>query len=252
MTATRTNVTIETKDGACPASLFRPQGGGKSLPGVLMYMDGIGIRPGIWAVGEKIAALGCVVLLPDLFYRAGPYEPMEAARLFSDLEFRKGWFAKYASTANPTNMMRDTAAFLDFLAAESDVAPGKLHVTGYCMGGRLALHAAGHFADRIAVAASFHGSHLATDDPESPHLLAPKMKGVKVYVAGAIEDASFTDEMKQRLDDALTAAGVDHTVLNYPAKHGWVPPDTPVHDPAQAERHYQELRELFGASLRTS
>jgi carboxymethylenebutenolidase len=249
MTATRTNVTIETKDGKCPASVFRPDGGAKPMPGVLLYMDGIGIRPGIWAVGEKLAELGYVVLLPDLFYRAGPYEPLEPAKLFTDVEFRNTWFAKYASTASPAHVMSDTPAFLDFLAADSDVRKGKLGVTGYCMGGRLALFAAGHFGGRVAAAASFHGSRLATDDPDSPHLLAPKMKGVKVYVAGAIEDASFPDDQKQRLDEALTAAGVDHTVLTYPAKHGWVPPDTPVHDPAQAARHYEALRELFGATL---
>ena len=46
---------------------------------------------------------------------------------------------------------------------------------------------------------------IATDAPDSPHLLAPKMKA-RVYVAGAVEDPSFPDDMKKRLDDALSSA----------------------------------------------
>jgi carboxymethylenebutenolidase len=71
----------------------------------------------------------------------------------------------------------------------------------------------------------------------------------RVYVAGAIEDPSFSDEQKRRLVDALAAAGVDHVVDTYPARHGWVPADTPVHDAAQAERHYQALLDLFARTL---
>jgi carboxymethylenebutenolidase len=123
-------------------------------------------------------------------------------------------------------------------------------VTGYCMGGRLSLAAAGSFPDRIAAAASFHGAYLATDAPDSPHLLAPQMTA-KIYVAGAVEDASFTDAMKQRLTEALAAARVDHTVETYAGlRHGWVPSDTPVHDREGAERHFRELLALFDSALR--
>jgi carboxymethylenebutenolidase len=71
----------------------------------------------------------------------------------------------------------------------------------------------------------------------------------RVYVAGAIDDDSFPDEMKARLEDALTSAGVDHTIETYPAKHGWVFPDMPVYDAAASERHYQSLFGLLGATL---
>jgi carboxymethylenebutenolidase len=72
----------------------------------------------------------------------------------------------------------------------------------------------------------------------------------RVYVAGAIEDAGFDDAQKQRLDDALTAAGVDHTVETYNARHGWVPADTPVHDVVEAEHHWETLLALFAQTLR--
>jgi carboxymethylenebutenolidase len=112
----------------------------------------------------------------------------------------------------------------------------------------MALSAAGRYPDRFAAAASYHGSQLATDAPDSPHRLAPAMQA-RVYVAGAIEDRGFDDAQKQRLEEALTAAGVDHVVETYQARHGWVPSDTPVHDEAATARHWDTLLRLFDESL---
>jgi carboxymethylenebutenolidase len=212
-------------------------------------MDGIGIRPAMLAVGERLATHGFVALLPDLFYRSGPYEPMNARTVFADPVQRKVLMEKFLALATPANVMSDTAAFLDWLAEAPEVRPGPIGTTGYCMGGFMSLTAAGTFPDRIAATACYHPSRLATDAPDSPHLLAPRMRS-RVYVAGAMEDQSFADEMKQRLERALTEAGVDHTIETYPARHGFVPSDTPAHDPAAAERHWQTLLVLFDAALR--
>ena len=46
--------------------------------------------------------------------------------------------------------------------------------------------------------------------------------------------------------------GVEHRIETYPARHGWVPSDTPAHDPAAAERHWKTLLELFGKKLRAA
>jgi carboxymethylenebutenolidase len=212
-------------------------------------MDGIGIRPAMLAVGEQLATHGYVVLLPDLFYRSGPYEPMNARTVFADPGQRKVLMEKFFALATPANVMSDTAAFLAWLAEEPDVRPGPIGTTGYCLGGFMSLTAAGTFPDRIVATACYHPSRLATDAPDSPHLLAPKMRS-RVYVAGAMEDQSFTDEMKQRLERALTEAGVVHTIETYPARHGFVPSDTPAYDPAAAERHWETLLALFDATLR--
>lgn len=243
----RNEVTIDTQDGPCKASYFRPPGDAP-VPAVLFYMDGIGIRPALFAMAERIAAHGYFVLLPDLFHRAGPYETPELKAFFGDPASRSAWMAKYIAVASQANVMHDTRAFLAFLDSRADVRGPKIGTTGYCMGGGLSLAAAGFFPDRVAAAASFHGSRLASDAPESPHLLAPKMKA-RVFVAGAIEDPSFDDAMKKRLEDALTAAKVEHAVETWRAKHGWVPSDTPVHDPALAERHFEALFTLFAATL---
>src|SRR5689334_1104889 len=177
---TRTSIEIRTEDGVCPASVFTPASGG-SRAGVLFYMDGIGIRPALFEIGERLAAAGYEVLLPDLYYRAGPYEPMDAKTVFTDPAKRAELFSRFMSTTTVANVMRDTRAFLDHFDGR------KIGTTGYCLGGRMSLSAAGHYPDRIAAAASYHGAYLGNDAPDSPHLLAPKMKA-RVYAAAADND----------------------------------------------------------------
>ena len=239
---------IKTRDGSCPSYVYRPTGAGP-WPAVLVYMDGLAIRPAMLQLGERLATHGYFVLLPDLFYRAGPYEPMDPKAVFSDPQKRKILMGKYFAVATSANIMSDTRAFLDYLAAQRDVRPGGIGTTGYCMGGRMSLIAAGTYPESIVAAASYHGGNLANDAPDSPHLLAPKIKA-RVYVGGATDDQSFPDDMKARLEKALTDAGVDHKIETYPAKHGWVFCDFPVYDAAAAERHWQTMLSLFDSTLR--
>ena len=240
-------ITIQTRDGQCPSYVYRPSGRGP-WPAVLVYMDALAIRPAMLEIGERLSASGYFTLLPDLFYRSGPYEPMDPKKVFSDPEQRRILMEIYRAPATTPNIMSDTAAFLDFIAAQPDVKPGPIGTTGYCWGGMLSLTAAGTFPERIAAVASFHGGGLATDAPDSPHRLAAKIRA-RVYVAGATEDASFPDDMKARLAQALTEAGVEHRIETYPARHGWVFRDTPVYDAAAAERHWQALLALLAGTI---
>ena len=241
-------INIATRDGRCPCHVYRPAGAGP-WPAVLVFMDGLGIRPALFELGERLAGHGYFVLLPDLYYRSGPYQPMDARAIFGDPALRKMLADKFRVHTTLSNVMSDAGAFLDALAAQPDVKPGRIGVTGYCMGGSMVLAAAGTYPERIAAAASFHGGGLATDAPDSPHRLAPRIRAT-VYVAGAIEDPSFPDDMKQRLEEALTNAGVDHTLETYPARHGWVFRDTPVYDAAASERHWRALVELLDSALK--
>ncbi|HEX5385736.1 MAG TPA: dienelactone hydrolase family protein [Gemmatimonadales bacterium] len=244
---TSTEIEIRTRDGICRSFVFRPEGRGP-WPAVLVYMDGIGIRPAMLELGERLATHGYFVLLPDLYYRSGPYDPMDARTVFTDPAARAVLTEKFMAHATADNVMSDTAAFLDWLAAEPDVLPGGIGVVGYCLGGRMAFIAAGTFPDRIVAAAAYHPSRLATDAPDSPHLLAPRIKA-RVYIGGASDDASFPEEMQRRLDEALTAAGVEHVVETYPAKHGWVFRDTAAYDTGAAERHWETMVGLFARAL---
>jgi carboxymethylenebutenolidase len=241
-------IEIKTRDGVCPCYEYKPPGLGP-WPAVLVYMDGLAIRPAMLEIGERLATHGYLVLLPDLFYRSGPYAPMDPHKVFSDPEQRKILMEKFLARATQANIMSDTRAFLDYLAANPHARQGGIGTTGYCMGGLMSLTAAGTYPDRILATASYHGGRLATDAPDSPHLLAPKMKS-RVYVAAAIEDAGFPDEMKARLEQALSSANVEHIIETYPARHGWVFRDTPVYDAAASERHWQSMLALFGATLK--
>jgi carboxymethylenebutenolidase len=242
----RADVTVPTLDGSCPSILLTPDGG-RSWPPVILFMDAGGVRPAMVTMAEHLAELGYVVLLPGMYYRHGVYEPFDPATAFSDgdeLARLRGMIGGLTKAM----AARDTGAFLEFLAGRPEVAGTKVGTTGYCMGGGLSLTAAAHHPDRIVAAASFHGGNLASDAPDSPHLVVRRITG-RVVVAGAQDDASFPPEQAELLERALTEGGVDHTLETYPARHGFAVPDNPTYDAPAASRHWQALEELYGAML---
>jgi carboxymethylenebutenolidase len=240
-------VSIRTRDGECPASVFTPPEAGRH-PAAIFYMDGLGIRPTIFEMGRRLADYGYVVLVPDLFYRAGRYDPLVPKDVFASGDVMAVIGHLFGSTDN-RRAGEDTEAFLAYLASRDDVAGDKVGTTGYCMGGGMSLTAAGTYPDRVAAAASFHGGNLATDSELSPHLLAPRITG-RVYVAGADHDDSYPPEMAARLEQALVDARVDHRCEIYSeALHGWTMADFPVYDKAAADRHWTELVALFANTL---
>ena len=242
-------LSIRTSDGECAAELFAPDGNGP-WPAVIVYMDAAGIRPAMREIAQRIADDGYVVLLPNLFYRVD-FDATQGLRLFSDAEYRRDLFTRIVPTASSANVMRDTEAFLENLESRSDVRKGPIGITGYCMGGRLAMYAAGHFGARVAASAAYHPGGLATDAPDSPHLLASNMRA-QVYVGAARDAASFDDAQQARFDRALTEGGGLHLVETDAALHGFVPRDTPVHDEAAAARHWETLLPLFRKTLQAA
>lgn len=244
---TQRDVEITTPDGTMDASLHTPGGDGP-WPAVIMYPDAGGVRDTFHDMAQRLADLGYAVLLPNFYYRLGAYEPFHMDTVFSERSERERLMSMVMSVTKE-DATRDTAAMLEFLAAAPEVADGtRVGTTGYCMGGGLALNAAGRFPDRVGAAASFHGGHIASAAPDSPHLLAGEMTAT-VVVAGAADDASFDDEQFDRMATALTEAGVEHTLETYPAAHGFAVPDNPTYDEAAAERHWQALEDLYAAAL---
>ncbi|MEO6793646.1 MAG: dienelactone hydrolase family protein [Mycobacterium sp.] len=238
--------TIATPDGSCPAQLFTPDGPGP-WPGVVMYPDAGGVRETFAGMAAELAGYGYAVLLPDVYYRNPGWAPFDMATAFSDAKER-GRIMSMLRSVTPDRMAADAEAFFDYLATRPEVRGDRYGVCGYCMGGRTSVVVAGRVPDRVAAAASFHGGGLVTDGADSPHLLAEKMHAT-VYVAGARNDGSFTKKHAATLDDALTAAGVKHTVEFYPAEHGFAVPDNPPYDTDAASRHWAAMREVFGAAL---
>ncbi len=243
-------LSIPTPDGDARAYSFAPERGAGPWPAVIFYMDAPAIRPALLQMAQRLADHGYFVLLPDMFWRIGPYEPIDLKAVFADPDKRREVMGKYMASTDPRKAMRDTGAFLDWLSNQPEVAGDKVGATGYCMGGGMALRAAGTYPDRIAAAAGFHPARLATDEPDSPHLLAPGIKA-RIYIGGADKDAGFPPEQADRLRDALTAAGVDNEVTIYDgALHGYAPPDMPVYDEPASERHWRELFKLLDGALK--
>ena len=241
-------VDITTPDGVADSTIFHPEGKGP-WPAVLFYMDGGGIRPDLFDMAQRLADQGYYVLLPNMFYRAGRAEgipnPMEA---FNDPARREKMMAMIGALTN-TVVMRDTKVFFDFLAQQPEADATRIGCHGYCMGGKMALSAAGTFPERVRAAAAFHGASMATDDKDSAHLLASKIHG-KVYVGVAEIDPWLAPNETQRLREALTAAKTDFVMEDYPgATHGFCVPG-PVYDREAAERHWTRLLDLYDRALK--
>ena len=237
---------ITTSDGTCPVHLFTPEGSGP-WPGVVMYPDAGGVRDTFYQMAAKLAGFGYAVLLPDVYYRHGNWEPINMATAFGDPAERNRLMSMIGSITQDM-MASDAGAFFDYLAARPEVSGERFGVCGYCMGGRISMIVTGRLPDRVGAAASFHGGGLVTDTPDSPHLLADRMSAT-VYVGGAENDASFTADHAEQLDKALTAAGVRHTIEWYQAAHGFAVPDNAPYDTAADERHWAAMTETFSAAL---
>ena len=239
----RLDVQIPAPDGHSRGTLHVPDGDGP-WPGVLVFPDAGGVRETFGRMGDRLAGLGYVVLIPDIYYRAGEWAPFDVATLFTDPRERARMSGLARALSNDA-IVADARAYADFLLAWPEVSGSAIGTTGYCLGGRLSLIAAGGLGRAIAAAASFHGGRLAVaDDPSSPHLSADRIAAA-VYVAGAIEDGSFTAEQAGMLDRALTDAGVEHVVEFYPARHGFAVPDNPTYDAAAEARHWEALGRLY-------
>jgi carboxymethylenebutenolidase len=241
------SVDINTEAGTCPAALSIPDGQGP-WPAVIMFPDAGGMRDTMREMGEQLSALGYVVLVPDFYYRNGPYPPVDMSTVLKNEDSRE-WLMGMMRAYTADLFLSDAHAFVDYLESLPEKKAGGIGTTGYCMGGRLSLMAAANLGTRIAASASFHGGGLAKeDDPNSPHHKASAINAT-VYVAGAIEDQSFPDEQKHLLETALSDAGVEHTIETYPAHHGFAVPDNSSYDEAAAERHWKAMDTLFGSVL---
>ena len=250
-----TNVSIKTPDGRCDAAFFHPATG--SFPGVLIWPDGFGLRPAMRDIARRLAAEGYAVLVPNPFYRIAKAPVFESAGSFnfSDPTDRAKLQPLRESISAPGAAEQDAAAYVAFLDAQPQVDKArKLGTQGYCMGGPLAVKTAGALPMRVGAGASFHGGGLVTDKPDSPHLLASKVKA-GMYFGIAENDDARQPDAKDKLKEAFAAAKVPTGVEVYPAKHGWCVPDmpiengVPIYNPAEAERAWSKLMALYKANL---
>lgn len=241
------DVEIKTPDGTADAYFVHPAKG--KHPGVLIWPDIFGLRPAFKDMATRLAETGYAVLVVNPFYRKqrAPTAPPKAD--FNDPATRE-MLMGLRNSLTPETAATDAKAFLTVLDQMGAVDPKrKIGTAGYCMGGPLVFRTAAAVPERIGAVASFHGGGLATDKPDSPHLLIPKTKA-QYLIAIAENDDAKEPKAKDVLREAFAAAKRPAEVEVYAGtKHGWCPTDSPVYDHDQAEKAWARMTALFERSL---
>jgi len=240
-------VEVTMPDGISDCYYAAPSKG--KHPAILMWPDIKGLRPAFKLMGKRLAENGYAVLVVNPFYRDAKAPVAGDNPNFSDPETRK-FLVSMARKLTQDAAMSDARAYINFLDAQKGVDTSrKVGTCGYCMGGPLIMRTAGARPDRVGAAASFHGGGLATDKPDSPHLLIPNSPA-HVLHAIAENDDERTPEAKTILAEAYKAAGVPAEIEVYEGtKHGWCPPDSRVYNEAQAEKAWSRMLALYERAL---
>ncbi|MEU3732518.1 dienelactone hydrolase family protein [Streptomyces sp. NPDC033538] len=237
---------IPTADGHADAFAAFPDRGERH-PGVLMYADGFGIRPVLRVMARELAGHGYYVLVPNLFYRHGPAPVIELPEHIGE-EARPAIFAQLMPLieAHTTErVLSDAEAYLRFLTAQPEVGAGPVAVTGYCIGGLLAMRTAAAHPGQVAAVAAFHGP-VGADGPGLFSELS-----AQVHLGHA--EGDMTPEALGELNQALDAAGADYTSEIYPGTiHGFTMSDTDAFSASGLKHHWDRLRPLLERTLGNS
>ncbi len=231
-----------------PTFVCRPERNGPH-PCVLFLMDAPGIREELRDMARRQATTGYVVLLPNLYYRAGSDTYYGADVLEKgSAEHARMRAVRTQMTIPP--VMDDIADMLRYVDARDDVRAGAVGCHGYCMSGPYALAAAARYPERIRAAASFYGTWLVSDAEESPHRSLSTIEG-EAYIACAEHDELAPLPMVKELKALFDTAGTRGEIEIYPdVHHGFAFPERWCYDKPAAERHWERLHALYARCLK--
>jgi carboxymethylenebutenolidase len=194
MTAVETHmIEFPINSHAAPGYLARPAGG-QEHPGVVVIQEWWGLVPHIKDVAGRLAHEGFVALAPDLYHGQAADEPDEARKLAMALDAQRA--------------VQEIAAAARHLRKMENVAPQKVGVVGWCMGGGLSLSTAAHHADLIGAAVAFYGRPLTASD-------AARLR-VPVLGLYAEHDHGIPVEAVRAFEAQLEQQHVPHEVHIYP------------------------------------
>jgi carboxymethylenebutenolidase len=239
-------IEIATKDGHTTTFISHPERGGP-FPVIIFYMDAPAIREELRDMARRLATSGYYVMLPNLYYRSGV---MELGPIPPDPEApeRKRMFG-YMNSIDIPMVMEDTKALLAYADGQPAANAKIVGTVGYCMSGRYAINAATHFPERVRAAASIYGTHLATDQPDSPHLAGRKTKA-ELYFGCAETDVYAPPEIIEKIKRGVKDDSANAEVEIYPGTHhGFAFPKRPVYHRDAAERHWERLLSLYRRNL---
>ena len=239
-------ITVRTSDGEMTTFVCHPDSGGP-FPVAVLYMDGVGYRNQVQWNARRFAADGYYCVAPDLFYRSGQKLSFDFSRMGE--EGYRDRLMSVVGSVKPDAVIADTRAIFEAIADDPAAASGPKVCVGYCMGARLALHAAAAMHDEFVAAAGIHPGALVTDQPDSPHHDLADVRG-ELYFAFAENDQSATPEIVERFREGLERHGIKGVVERLPGTaHGFAMADLPVYNHDAAERHFQRTLELWRRNL---
>ncbi|MDP4928915.1 MAG: dienelactone hydrolase family protein [Ilumatobacteraceae bacterium] len=218
-------VEFKSNGGTCTGYLA-----GTSGPGVIVIQEWWGLVPHITDIADRFAAEGFVALAPDMYHGEMTDEPDMAGKLLMSMNL---------ATAG-----KDLSGAVDLL--QERTGRTKVGVTGFCMGGGLALMAACLRPDAIAAAAPFYGGMRPDTVIEWDNLAAV----VEGHYA-ATDRGTAAPEAVKELEATLRAKGKDATFHVYPGtQHAFFNDTRPeVYDAAVAKTAWDRTLALFRANL---
>ena len=218
-------VEFKSNGGTCTGYLA-----GTSGPGVIVIQEWWGLVPHITDIADRFAAEGFVALAPDMYHGEMTDEPDMAGKLLMSMNL---------ATAG-----KDLSGAVDLL--QERTGRTKVGVTGFCMGGGLALMAACLRPDAIAAAAPFYGGMRPDTVIEWDNLAAV----VEGHYA-ATDRGTAAPEAVKELEATLRAKGKNATFHVYPGtQHAFFNDTRPeVYDDAVAKTAWDRTLALFRANL---
>lgn len=235
-----TNVII---NGSLNGYVTHPQGKGP-FPGVLVFMEAYGITGHIQGVCQRLADSGFVALAPDFFH----------GELISYTDMNKV-MAKIQSLRDE-QLLQETDASLDWLAAQKNVDKNRLAVIGFCMGGRLAFLANCRFADKLKAVVGFYGGGIAAEGATDrfgrtpPIHDADKMRA-PIFLGYGADDQGIPPAEHARIAGKLSALKKRYTLAVYPgAGHAFLCEERANYAPTAAARAWPEAMEFLRTEMR--
>ena len=218
-------VEFKNNGGTCTGYLA-----GSSGPGVIVIQEWWGLVPHITDIADRFAAEGFVALAPDMYHGEATDEPDMAGKLLMSMNL---------ATAG-----KDLSGAVDLL--QERTGRTKVGVTGFCMGGGLALMAACLRPDAIAAAAPFYGGMRPDTVIEWDNLAAV----VEGHYA-ATDRGTAAPEAVKELEATLRGKGKNATFHVYPGtQHAFFNDTRPeVYDAAVAKTAWDRTLALFRAHL---
>lgn len=125
-----------------PGYLAKPDGDGP-FPAVVVIQEWWGLNAHIKDVAERFAKEGFAALAPDLYRGAVADEPDDARKLAMELDRPQA--------------IKDIQGAVTYLVAQNYVAPHKVGVVGFCMGGGLSATMA-YQGQQVGAAVVFYGN----------------------------------------------------------------------------------------------